>query len=96
MYNVVHIHDCVSRIGGTVIATKKDKNWYKFVCEYGSNMIKELAPVKYSKNGTRLFTMNMELIKGTKTSNNEKNSLILAYLDGLTIRCDQRIRTKDG
>ena len=55
MYNVVHIHDCVSRIGGTVIATKKGKKWYKFECEDGSNVIKELDPVKYSKNGDRLF-----------------------------------------
>ena len=96
MYDVVLINDNVSGIGGAVTATKKGKKRYIFVNEDGSSVERVLDPVKFSVNGTCLFAVNNELSKGAKISNNERNDLILTYPDGVVIRCDRRIRTKDG
>ena len=87
MHNVVHIHDCVSGMGGAVILTKKGKKMSKSVCEDGSSVIKKLSPVKlkYSESIARLLEMNTELSKGAKTSKNDGNDLVLTYPDGLTI-----------
>ena len=74
IYDLEDSHDRVSRIGGAVIASKKGKILYKFVCENGSSVIKELSLVKYSKSGARLLAINAELSKNAKVSNNDKNA----------------------
>ena len=55
---------------------------YRFVCEDGSSMIKQLSSLKYNKSSARLLAMNAELGKRTKIYNNNKNGLILMYYDG--------------
>ena len=96
MCDLVLINDKVNGIGGAIFATKKGKKWYRFICKDGSSVERELNPVKFSKDGTRLFVMTLELDKGAKISNIERNDLILTYPDGSVIRCGKRIRTKDG
>ena len=82
MFDVVIICAKVRGIGGSVIATKKGKKRYRYICEDGSSVEIVLDPMKFSKDGTSLFAITSELSKGAKISNNVQNDQILTYPDG--------------
>ena len=61
MFDVVVMYGKVNGIGGAVIASKKGKKRYRFICCDGSSVERVLDPVKFRIDGTRMFVITLEL-----------------------------------